>query len=289
MRYFLSFCTVIALVLLSACMKDISCYRDMIIGTWVEQTFDGQEPETNLRSVHTFDRSNAHTIKRVTSDNQAIASFNLAYLVTCKMIETMGVFSDGVVDTKLYRSEEVLRFTDSTLRIRVVEESVNEAITTPIAQEITFKKVSKTNQNATTIQQLWEMTQSSDPTVPPFRIKFNKDGAYTLFLKSDNESEEEEGGEDQEIWIAKSDENGTYGVYDSFLMTSFFNNSLFGADQKNGVACWNLSITSTTTEEEIDGKKVENVEYAMSWNAVVFANGQRKEKSFAFMAIPEKT
>ena len=298
MRYFLSFCTAIAFTLLNACMKDISCYRDMIIGTWIEQTFDGQEPESNLRSVHVFDRSNTRVVTHMTSDQQAIGSINLAYLITCKVIETMGAFSDGGVETMLYRHEEVLRFTDSTLRVRVVEEVLNGFVITPIAQEVTLKKVSKANENATTIQKLWEMSQSSDPTVPPFRIKFDKEGAYSLFLKSEKGPEEKEGdgdgedngdgGEGQEIWIVKSDENGKYGVYDSFLMTSFFNNPFWGVLGRNRVACWDLKITSTTTEEEKDGKKVEKVEYAMSWNAVVLLNGQRTEKSFTFIAIPEK-
>ncbi|MDR2586389.1 MAG: hypothetical protein LBC84_09295, partial [Prevotellaceae bacterium] len=62
------------ILLWSACSKDLSCYRDMIIGTWVEQAFDGQTLEANDRSVHIFDALNQHTIKRTATDKDNLRS-----------------------------------------------------------------------------------------------------------------------------------------------------------------------------------------------------------------------
>jgi len=227
----------------------------MIIGTWVEQTFDGQVPETKLRGVHVFSRpsgpySGRRSIRCLVEEadgNTKIDNFDLDFDISCKTITTTGTFKGRLIST----SEEVMRFTDSVLRVKVIE-----------GEEITYKKVSANNANAKTIQILWEMVGSSDPSIPPFQIRFETDGSYLFMFKN----------EEQE-WEVKSDEAGKYFVFDAFLMTSFFDNPIFGAVDKNDVACWDLLFTQK--EEEL----------VMSWIAVVVENGQRKEKSFLFAPV----
>jgi len=271
MRYFASFCAVATCLLIHACIDDLSCYRDMIIGTWVEQTHDGQVPETNLRAVHVYDRpSGPYSGRRaiqcmveVGDGDRKIEKFDLDFDINCKIITTTGMLIGGL----FFRDEEVMRFTDSTLRVKVITELVNGHSVDPV-KEITYKKMSANNPNAKTIQDTWEVVERSDPSMPPFQIKFLANDSYLFFFKNEDNQ-----------WEEKSDEAGKYFVFDAFLMTSFFNNSIFGAVDKNDVACWDMLFT----HREKEGDKEE--ELVMSWSAVVVENGQRKEKSFLFAPV----
>jgi len=266
-------CALAALLLWSGCSKDLSCYRDMIIGTWVEQTFDGQVVETKLRSVHLFDRMGQHTVTRRADDgdnNWVIADINTAYSVSCKIIATSGLFEEGEQMYSFFREEEVLRFTDTTLKVKVLEEVVGGSVVELIQREVLYTKVSKANLHATAIQNLWEMTQSSDSGVAPFRIRFNEDGTYILFLNT------------EEGWTEKTDEEGMYRVFDSFLITSFFNNPLFGVRDRGDVACWEITIE----EEDAQKSMGEGGSVVMRWQAMVNVDGQLKEKRFLFVIQP---
>jgi len=250
MRYFLSFCTVTAFLLLNACSKDISCYRDMIIGSWVEQTFDGQIPETNVRGVHTFIRPDSRVVRRLSkegADHWKIENIEFHYLITCKIISSGGVVTEGGKGVYLYREEEVMRFTDSILRVKVIQELIDNNPSTPSIQETTYKKVSSANNNAKTIQKLWEMTESSDSTMPALQILFKTDGSYTIFVKNDKEE-----------WEEQSNKAGKYEVYDAFLMTTSFH-------------CWDILFDEKGEQ--------------MEWNGVVSENGQRSEKRLSFKAV----
>ncbi|MCL2738074.1 MAG: hypothetical protein FWE30_01345 [Bacteroidales bacterium] len=226
-------CLPVALLLLGSCAKDLSCYRDMIIGSWVEQSFDGQIPATNLRGVYTFDRNETVQILRSPyQDNGdgAIDPVTLAYDVYCKSLSIYG---------NAARVEyEILTFTDSTLRLRLEH------------QIIAYKKVSAENANVKHIQNLWEMTHGSDPSVSPFRILFEADGTYRFFER------------DNEDWEEKTDEAGTYMVFDTFLITS-------------GLSCWDIGFSG---EEEYS---------SMNWQALVDEDGQTVPKTFVF-TLPEK-
>lgn len=266
MRNSLLFCAVVAIMLLSGCMKDISCYRDMIIGSWVEQTFDGQEIETNLRSVHIFNRSAQRTIACVNElgdNHRTMANIDLSFVVSCSVISTMGIYFSGVQEYGFFREEKVLRFTDTTLKVSVLEEAYNGTASALVGREILYKKVSSSNVYATTIQNVWEMIQSSDLSVQPFQIRFHANGNYSLFLKEENE------------WEEKVEEEGKYVVYDSFLTTSFSNNPIFGTPDKRDVACWNILFT-----EEEDT-------ITMSWQAFIYVDGKQVEKRFLFTSVAE--
>jgi len=189
--------------------------------------------------------------------NRKIDNFDLDFDISCKVITTTGMFQGR----PFHRDEEVIRFTDSLLRVKVIGESDHGNSVFPV-KEITYKKVSANNANAQTIQDLWEMIESSDPSIPPFQIRFQAGGTYLFFQRN----------EEQE-WESKSDEEGKYFVFDAFIMTSFFNNPIFGVADKNDVACWDLLFTQ---EEE---------ELVMKWSAVVIENGQRREKSFLFTPV----
>ena len=272
MRTSLTFLAAATLLLWNSCAKDLSCYRDMIVGTWVEQTFDGQIPETNQRGVHIFNYSGQHTIKQMVLPQngvKVIGNFEMQYLITCKIITSSGLFSREGIDAVLYTDFEVLHFTDSTLRIRVVEEIFNGQVVTPAVTEITYKKVSAENPNKQTIQQLWELTGCSEPDVPPFQIKFGADGTYALYLFAGDEASEEGA-----MWIEKGDEEGLYGVYDSFLMTQFFNNPIFGASDQSDVACWELLFAEEDTE--------------MTWQAVAYRGSERITRNFTFTLVTEE-
>jgi len=249
MRYFISCCTFITFLLLNACTKDISCYRDMIIGSWVEQTFDGQKPETNLRGVHTFVRPDSRVVRRLYSDDAdhwKIENIEFNYLISCKIISSGGIVTAGGKGVYLYREEEVMRFSDSILRIKVIQELIDNNPTTPSIQEITYKKVSSANNNAKTIQKLWEMTESGDSTIPAFRIQFQSDGSYTFFMKN------------KEEWEEQGEKAGKYDVFDAFLMTT-------------SLHCWDILFAEK-------GERME-------WNGVVLENGQRSEKRLSFKAV----
>jgi len=233
----------------------------MIIGTWVEQTFDSQTPETNLRTVHTFNHLEQRAIKCMgqgDDGSRIISDIGFQYTVTCKIISSEGYYSEGGVTKHLYREEQVLRFNDTTLRVKVILEIVNGNTIEPLVNEITYKKVSPANIHAKTIQNTWEMFQSSDTAITPFQITFQDDGTYIILFKND-----------EEVWEEKSDEAGMYYVFDTFLMTSFFNNPLFGTPEQKDVACWDISFSGEGEE--------------MQWNAVVSENGMRIEKRFAFI------
>ena len=246
MRHFLSLCTLTTFLILNACMKDISCYRDMILGTWVEQTYDGQKPITNDRGIFTFDGKTANChIQRTKTET------NVHYNVYCKTL------------TYEWRyTQEILKFTDTLLRLRVNELVIGDNTVIPAAKEIVYKKVSAENTNANTIKHLWEMTQSSDPAVPPFRIKFDTDDSFLLFLK--NEEDE---------WEEKSDQGGKYGVYDTFLTTST-------------MGCWDLFFTFAEEGGKEEGKKEEKekgkVVEQMRWSAIL---SDHTTKSFVFSVV----
>jgi len=249
MRHILSF-ALSTFLLLNGCTKDISCYRDMIIGSWVEQTYDGQIPETNVRGVHTFVRPDSRVVRRLYcegADHWKINNTEFNYLITCKIISSAGVVTAGGKGVYLYREEEVMRFTDSILRVKVIQEFIDNNPTTPSIQETTYKKVSSANNNAKTIQKLWEMTERSDSTMPVFQILFQANGSYTVFLK--NEEEE---------WEEQDDKAGKYEVYDAFLMTT-------------SLHCWDILFAEK-------GERME-------WYGVVSENGLRKEKSLSFKAV----
>ena len=267
MRHPTSLCIVATCLLLSACINDYSCYRDMVIGTWVEQTYDGQVPETRLRGIHVFSRPS--TYNNVRSIQRMMVEDRLGFDISCKMISTFG----SMQGVSYYLEEEILRFTDTTLRVKVVQEIVGGAIAVPVAKEIVYKKVSAANPNAKTIQNLWEVVQCSDPSVPPFQIKFDANGSYSFFLK-----------DEQDQWVEKGDESGKYNVYDSFIATSFFNNPIFGVAETNDVACWDILFTQEEEKGE-KGEEGKKKKVEMSWRAVVVENGARREKSFLFTSV----
>jgi|GEM_PF-1366636 len=291
-----------AFLLLNACSKELSCYRDMIVGTWVEQTFDGQAPATHLRSVHFFERSDSyaigrHSVKRMVTENdqnRTIGNLEFQYLITCKIITDSGSYMEEEIEVYTYTDYEVLRFTDTTLRVRVVEALANGQVLTPAVNEITYKKVSAENANAKTIQNLWELASCSVPDVPSFRIRFLANGSYAFYLKTDQTQKEEgeegaetgageetdegeDGGEETgnvEVWVEKSDETGKYEVYDSFIMTQFFNNPVFGTPEKRDVACWELMFAQEEKE--------------MVWRALEVRGDERIERSFSFILVEEE-
>ena len=272
-----------ALLLLSNCAKDLSCYRDMIIGVWVEQTFDGQPVETNLQNVHIFDRSNSRTIRYIADfdgDSRNIVEASFVYFVDCKIITTIGPYSANNVIVTIDREEEVKRFNDTILRVKVVEDRGSNNTFLPDVQEIVYKKTNSKNLNAKAIQNLWEMTHSSDPTVPPFQIRFNSDETYAIFFEKESEGEEDE---EEGRWEEKVDERGRYTVYDFFLTITFVNNPIFGLPEKNDVACWEIEITEV--EGEKDKEKDTAKEMTMRWSAVRNINGQLVEKSFLFTSV----
>ncbi|MCL1973525.1 MAG: hypothetical protein FWG54_01750 [Bacteroidetes bacterium] len=169
---------------MGSCARDLSCYRDMIVGYWVEQSFDGQDPVTNLRGVYRFERAAIYpdvSIIRIVDkgdEGSGIDSVQCQYDVYCKTL---------TIDPALMTREvfEILKFSDSTLRLRTAE------------REITYKKVSRENVNAERIRGLWQMSSSSDPSLLPLRIRFEA-GGHCLF----------------------NDKEGTYLIFDTFLMTS---------------------------------------------------------------------
>ena len=279
-------------------MKDISCYRDMIIGTWVEQFIDGQSLETNFRRVHTFDRSDQRIIMHTNDLNNGdreLVLVNLTYIVNCEMISTHGIYYEENHTHLFAREEKVLRFTDSTLRVRIIEEGVNGSLMVPSESEVIYKKVSKENHNASTIQNMWELSLSSDPNIEPFRISFQADGSYLFYLKvkKGNEGSEDDtkgvndegdGGldENEERWEIMEDE-GRYVVFDSFLITSFFDNPILGATTKKGVAYWDISFVYKEKDDET-GNRI-NKAISLTWSAVENIEGQLFEKYFLFTVV----
>ena len=252
MRHLLFFCTVGTFLLLNACIEDISCYRDMIIGKWVEQTFDGQEPATHLRGVLIFDgkeqNCKASRVQSQTDGSNAILETVMNYVVYCKTLT-------------LKESElEIIRFRDSVLHLKVSELVIGDHIVIPNIKEVTYKKVSSENTNAKTIQNLWEMTECNDPTMRlrPFRIRFDASGSYSLFFLNDNSE-----------WEEKSDETGKYSVYDSFLMTS-------------GTSNWDIYFTFVD-KEGTDGKEKKKEVEKMNWSAI----GHSSQTSFTFAVVKQ--
>ncbi|MCL2501704.1 MAG: hypothetical protein FWE99_01070 [Bacteroidales bacterium] len=223
-------CLSAAMLLLGSCAKDLSCYRDMIIGSWVEQSFDEQFVMTNLRDVYIFDRKNLVQILRIPEQdgrNRTIDTTAVHYEVYCKIL--------SLFDFSAQQDYEVITFTDSTLRIRMTNNT------------IAYKKASSENANAKRIQNLWEMTHSSDPLVTPFRILFETNNTYRLF--------EYDNGD----WEEKPDKAGAYAVFDTFLMTS-------------GASCWDISFGGEEAEQYT----------SMNWQAVVSENGHAIQKTFDF-------
>ena len=221
-------CSLAALFLLGSCAKDLSCYRDMIVGYWVEQNFDGQVPVTSLRGVYRFDRAAIYPDVRIiriadNGEGSGIDSVQCQYDVYCKTL-TIDQFD---LTREVF---EILKFTDSILRLRSVE------------REITYKKVSRENVNAERIRGLWEMNRSSDPFVLPFCIRFDANGHYQL-----------------------NDEEGTYFIFDTFLMTS-------------GASCWEVNFGGKTGEEVFS---------TMNWESIVEVNGQTITKTLTFTLVDE--
>ena len=261
-------------------MKDISCYRDMIIGTWIEQTMDGQKIETNHKSVHVFSVLDKKTTIHLVDDGyntRTISFSDFGYIVNCYLITSSGVYYEGDQMATHFREEKIVRFNDSLLKVNVLEESGGASLMGLLNREIEYKKVSKANKNAISIQCLWEMTQSNNPSIVPFRIKFQADGSYLFYtqaIKSEEVIDE---------WELFEDE-GKYVVYDSFLITSFFDNPTFGLPQKNDVACWDISFIF---KEDDDGKgNMVSLLTSMIWSAFENSDGQLVEKYFLFSLIP---
>ncbi|MDR2586255.1 MAG: hypothetical protein LBC84_08590, partial [Prevotellaceae bacterium] len=183
------------------------------------------------------------------------------YLINCKIISTSGVITERGEAVLIFQGLEVLRFTDSLLHVKVVEELRNGNEVPPTVNEITFKKVHPKDTTAKALQNLWTLTHSSDPLTPPFQIKFLADGSYQLLL-ADNPDEAEE---------------GTYEVFGSFLMIEFEQSSIFGNSNKQDVACWDILFAREKEKET-----------TMTWRAMVERGGERFMHSLDFTLVVQK-
>ena len=270
----------VLLLCCTSCAKDLSCYRDLIIGTWIEQSVDGVPRSSNFRNVlivnqtfnrtsllYSYDLDGSWSITTETSD----------YDISCR---DLSLFQRGSLSEKY----EIPRLNDSLLYLQ--PRSVNNDGLEVMVGEIIYKKVDPESPNTKYIQQLWQA--EADETRPAFQILFNSNGTYNLYLEKAPEPEDSEDSEGPSlresptiVWEEKTDENGKYKVYGPLLQLSFFNNSIWGVPELASVAQWDLRFVVTQVEDQIHAVE-------MYWESIVYNDQERSLYSLRLLPVPNE-
>jgi hypothetical protein len=273
----------ILLLCCTSCAKDLSCYRDLIIGTWIEQSIDGMPRSGNNRNILTVGQEFNRTFLLYSyglDGSWSIHSESAEYDISCR---DLTLIQQGF----LWEKYEIPRLNDSLLYLQ--PRSVNNDGLEVMVGEIIYKKVREDDPNAKYIQQLWQA--QAHETLPAFRVQFNSNGTYSLYLEKVLGPEPEE-PEDTEgpslrktpsvVWEEKTDENGKYKVYGPLLQLTFFNNSLWGVPELESAAQWDLRFV--VTQEE--GSETQVVE--MFWESYVYDNGAPSLYSLRLLPVPKE-
>ena len=261
----------------TSCAKDLSCYRDLIIGTWIEQSIDGNIPSSESRDILIVKQEFNRTFLLYDEDgNRDFSSVSADYDISCR---DLTLFQQGVI-TGQY---EIPRLNDSMLYLH--PRSVNTNYETVMVGEFIYKKVREDDPNAGYIKQLWQA--EADENHPAFRIQFHTNGSYQIYFEKNTEPEPEdpEGPLTPQAplmsWEEKADEDGKYTVYGPLLQLSFFNNNLWGTAERKGATQWDLRFSVTKEDNK-------TLVTEMYWETYVYDNDNPSLYSLRLLPVPNE-
>ena len=252
-----------------SCGKDLSCYRDQILGTWVSYAVDGNPLSSEGKYIFSFDQDHHYSYvdwEDYDAGDHYITTITSSYDITCKTLTIL----DEIHGLAKY---EIFRLNDNLLHLRPQSTGNPAAL---MVRELIYKKVDPESPNTKYIQQLWQA--EAHDALPAFQIRFNANGSYTLYFEKQPDDPEPV----PIIWEEKTDEDGKYTVYDHLLQLTFLNNPLWGNPQQKGVVQWDLRFS--TVQEE--GKTLVTEMY---WETYVYNDGPPASRySLRLLPVPQE-
>ncbi len=230
-RRTLLFSLFISAVLFGGCTKDDEPnYAELLIGTWVNTSVNGQAVLTNETFVMELkpNHKELYAIGFQLDENNKRWEENINYtysIVGDALIINGTDVQDNTIQIEFY----IQSLTNETMTLTVPKFSINGTMS-PNNNTYTFKKV--TNDYSTAFTGIWygHCTTEGNADSLYHYWEYADDGSFSYYYQDGNNN-----------WIKKTDNGGRYFLYGN-LMASNYSNDLLSGGGGQVFECWNFTI-----------------------------------------------